>query len=125
MSIEPFIKSSNIKNSLEFYSDILDFKVIQAPDSNPEAFLSVYAFLEREGSFVHISEHSGDGAFGNVLYIRVKNLDVTYQTFLNNGLQVQDKAGITMEPVTQTCGMREFYVADPDGNRVRFGQPIA
>ena len=125
MSIEPFIKSSNIKASLEFYSDILDFKVIQAPDSSPEAFLSVYAFLEREGSFVHISEHSGDGAFGNVLYIRVKNLDLTYQTFLNNGLQVKDKAGITMEPVTQTCGMREFYVADPDGNRVRFGQPIA
>ncbi len=124
MSIEPFIKSSNIKTSLEFYSDILDFKVIQAPDPNPEDFLSVYAFLEREGSFVHISEHSGDGVFGNVLYIRVKNLDATYQAFLNNGLQVQDKAGITMEPVTQTWGMKEFYVADPDGNRIRFGQPI-
>ena len=125
MSIEPFIKSSNIKNSLEFYSDILDFKVIQAPDSNPEAFLSVYAFLEREGSFVHLSEHSGDGVFGSVIYIRIKNLDATYQALLNKCLQVKDKAGITMEPVTQTCGMREFYVADPDGNRVRFGQPIA
>ena len=125
MSIEPFIKSSNIKTSLEFYSDVLDFKVVQAPDPNPEAFLSAYTFLEREGSFVHISEHSGDGVFGNVLYIRVKNLDATYQTFLNNGLQVQDKAGVTMEPVTQTWGMREFYVADPDGNQIRFGQPIA
>ena len=124
MSIEPFIKSSNIKASLEFYSDILDFKVIQAPDPNPEAFLSVYGLLEREGSFLHISEHSGDGVFGNVLYIRVKNLDATYQAFLNNGLQVQDKAGITLEPVTQTWGMKEFYVTDPDGNRIRFGQPI-
>jgi len=72
MSIEPFIRCSDIKTSLHFYSQILDFKVIQAPDPDPEAFLSVYAFLEREGSFVHISEHSGDGVFGNVLYIRVK-----------------------------------------------------
>ena len=124
MPIEPFIKSSNIKTSLEFYSDILDFNVVQAPDPNPEAFLSAYALLEREGSFLHISEHSGDGVFGNVLYIRVKNLDATYQAFLNNGLQIQDKAGITMEPVTQTWGMKEFYVTDPDGNQIRFGQPI-
>lgn len=125
MSIEPFIKCSDIKTSLKFYSGTLDFKVIQAPDPNPEAFLSVYAFLEREGSFVHLSEHSGDGVFGNVLYVRVKDLDATYQAFLNNGLQVQDKAGVTIEPVTQTWGMREFSVKDPDGNRITFGQSCA
>jgi len=39
MSIEPFIKCSDIKTSLHFYSQILDFKVIQAPDPDPEAFL--------------------------------------------------------------------------------------
>lgn len=122
MSIEPFVKCSDIKTSLHFYSQILDFKVIQAPDPNPEAFLAVYAFLEREGSFIHLSEHSGDGVFGNVLYVRVKNLDATYQALLSNGLQVQGKAGITMEPVTQTWGMKEFSVVDPDGNRITFGQ---
>ena len=124
MSIEPFIKCSDIKTSLDFYTTIIDFKVIQEPDPNPESFLSVYSFLEREGNFVHLSEHAGDGVFGNVLYIRVKNLDETYQTFLGNGLQVQEKAGITMEPVTQTWGMKEFSVKDPDGNRITFGQKI-
>lgn len=125
MSIEPFIKCSDINTSVNFYSRILDFTVVQAPDPNPEAFLSVYAFLEREGCFVHLSEHSGDGVFGSVLYIRVENLAAIYQVFLRNGLQVRDKAGITMEPVKQTWGMEEFSVADPDGNRITFGQNLS
>ncbi len=27
-----------------------------------------------------------------------------------------------MEPIEQTWGMKEFYIADPDGNILRFGQ---
>lgn len=125
MSISPFIKCKDIKDSLRFYTNLLDFKVVQAPDPDPEAFMSMYAFLEREASFVHLSQHAGDGVFGNVIYIRVANIDKIYSGFLNNGLKIQEKSGITMEPVEQTWGMKEFYVADPDGNRIRFGQQIA
>lgn len=122
MSIEPFIKCSNIKVSFNFYTETLDFKVIRAPDSDPESFMSMYAFLERDGSFVHLSEHSGDGVFGNVIYIRVKDLNAIYNKFVKSGLKTQEKAGITMEPVTQTWGMKEFAILDPDGNRLTFGQ---
>nr|CAA6813670.1 MAG: Unknown protein [uncultured Thiotrichaceae bacterium] len=122
MSIEPFIKCSQIKASLVFYTEILDFQVIRAPDPDPESFMSVYAFLEREGNFVHLSEHSGDGVFGGVIYVRVDDIDAVYKTFIENGLKVQDKGGLTMELVVQTWGMKEFAVADPDGNRIRFGQ---
>jgi catechol 2,3-dioxygenase-like lactoylglutathione lyase family enzyme len=122
MSIEPFIKCSKIKLSLVFYSEILDFNVISAPDVDPESFMSMYAFLEREGSFLHLSEHDGDGVFGSVVYVRVKNIDDTYKKFINNGLKIQDKAGVTMTLVTQTWGMTEFAVTDPDGNRITFGQ---
>ncbi len=122
MSIEPFIKCSKIKESLDFYTETLDFKVIRAPDTDPESFMSVYAFLEREGSFVHLSEHSGDGVFGNVIYVRVDNIDITYNQFIENGLKKQNKGGLTMEPVAQTWGMKEFAVTDPDGNRLTFGQ---
>ncbi len=124
MSIEPFIKCSNIKVSLNFYANLLDFKVVQAPDPDPESFMSMYAFLKREESFVHLSQHSGDGVFGNVIYVRVKNIDKVYNDFLSNGLELQDKAGITMQPVEQTWGMKEFSVADPDRNRVTFGQRL-
>ncbi|MBT0964217.1 bleomycin resistance protein [Denitromonas iodatirespirans] len=122
MSIEPFIKCSNIKVSCSFYTETLDFKIIRAPDPDPQSFMSMYAFLERDGSFVHLSEHSGDGVFGNVIYIRVKDLNKIYNKFVKSGLKIQEKAGITMEPVTQTWGMKEFSILDPDGNRLTFGQ---
>lgn len=124
MSIEPFLKCSDIKVSLEFYTSLLDFEVLKAPDPDPESFMSMHAFLGREGSGVHLSQHAGDGVFGSVIYVRVESIDEIYNKFLSNGLKIKDKAGITMEPVAQTWGMKEFYVADPDGNRIRFGQPI-
>jgi catechol 2,3-dioxygenase-like lactoylglutathione lyase family enzyme len=126
MSIAPFLKCSDIKISLKFYTNLLDFMVVQAPDPDPdpESFMSMYAFLKRGESFVHLSQHAGDGVFGSVIYVRVKNLDKIYSEFLNNGLKIQEKAGITMKPVEQNWGMKEFYVADPDGNRIRFGQQI-
>ena len=122
MSIEPFLKCSDIKVSLNFYTNLLDFKVVQAPDPDPEAFMSMYAYLKRGESFIHLSQHAGDGVFGNVIYVQVKNIDAIYSAFLNNGLKKQEKSGITMEPVEQTWGMKEFSVADPDGNQIRFGQ---
>lgn len=124
MSINPFIRCSDIKTSLHFYTNLLDFQVIQAPDPDPDAFMSMYAFLKREDGFIHLSQHAGDGVFGNVIYVRVKSIDDIYRKFLQNGLKVQEKSGIAMEPVEQTWGMKEFYVADPDGNRIRFGQQI-
>ena len=124
MSIQPFIRCSDITVSLTFYTEILDFNILQAPDPDPSAFMSMYAFLERDGSRVHISQHAGDGAFGNVLYIQVTNLDEIYKQFTDNGLTEKDKAGITIQPVEQTWGMKEFSVADPDGNRLTFGQKL-
>lgn len=124
MSIAPFVKCSDINSSLRFYTELLDFKVAQAPDPDPEAFMSMYARLQRDGSFIHLSQHAGDGVFGNVIYVQVKDLEEIYGAFLRNGLEANGKPGITMEPVEQTWGMKEFYVADPDGNRIRFGQPI-
>lgn len=110
--------------TLHFYTNVLDFKVVQAPDSDPESFMSMYAYLERDGSYVHLSQHAGDGVFGSVIYVRVQNIDELYGAFLSNGLKAQTESGITMKPVVQTWGMKEFYVADPDGNRIRFGQEI-
>ncbi len=124
MSIEPFVKCSDIKTSLNFYTNLLDFTVVQAPDPDPESFMSMYAYLRRDGSGIHLSQHAGDGVFGSVMYIPVKDLDALYRTFLMNGLAAQEKSGITMEPIEQTWGMKEFYVADPDENRIRFGQRI-
>ncbi len=125
MTITPFIKCSDIKESLTFYTTVLDFKVAQAPDPDPESFMSMYALLQRNEHHLHLSQHAGDGVFGNVIYIQVNDIHEKYTEFLNNGLKRQEKSGLTMELTEQTWGMKEFYVTDPDGNRIRFGQPIS
>ncbi len=98
--------------------------MLQAPDPDPESFMSMYAYLKREDSDVHLSQHAGDGAFGNVIYIKVNNIDDIYKGFVNNGLKIQNLSGISMEITEQTWGMTEFYVTDPDGNHIRFGEQI-
>lgn len=124
MSVQPFIRCSKLSASLPFYSKVLDFNILQAPDPDPQSFMSMYALLEREGDRMHLSQHAGDGVFGNVIYIQVENIDAIYNTFIGNGLIEKDKGGITMQPVEQTWGMKEFSVADPDGNRITFGHRI-
>lgn len=125
MSIQPFIRCSDISKSLAFYTQILDFIILQAPDPNPESFMSMYAFLERRGHRVHLSQHAGDGEYGNVIYINVDDIEELYKSYVFNGLSVKSPGGITMEIVEQTWGMKEFAVSDPDGNRIRFGQRLA
>ena len=128
MTIEPFIKSADIKRSLDFYVNVLDFIVVQAPDPDPSSFMSNYALLAREGCNVHLSAHSSDGAFGCVLYIRVGDIDSLYRKFVDNGLQTEPLTGqpsLRIPPVDQTWGMREFSVTDPDGNKLTFGHSLS
>ncbi|MEM7195153.1 MAG: VOC family protein [Pseudomonadota bacterium] len=128
MSIEPTIKCSDISASIEFYTQILDFGVLVAPDPDPSAFMSKYACLEREGDCVHLSSHAGDGCFGGLFYVRVDDIDKLYAGFTENGLDINmpcSGAGLRIAPVDQTWGMREFSVVDPDGNKLTFGHELS
>ena len=128
MSIEPFIKCSDLSTSLAFYTKTLDFVVRVAPDPDPEAFMSKYSLIERDGDLVHLSSHAGDGVFGSLIYIRVNDLDSLYERFVDRGLSTQDSGEsprVSIKPVEQTWGMKEFGVLDPDGNKLTFGQQIS
>jgi len=118
--------STDIKRSLAFYVDVLDFSVVLAPDPDPESFMSRYAYLQRQGDGMHLSSHAGDGVFGNVVYVRVDNVDALFKQFVERGLQTMDTENfpaLTIPLTDQTWGMREFSVRDPDGNKLTFGQP--
>ncbi len=128
MSVEPFIKCSDMTRSLAFYSELLDFDVNLPPDPDPAAFMSKYAQLVRDGSIVHLSAHAGDGVYGSVVYIRVGNVDDVYTATVDRGLPIVDddeSPGIYMQLTDQTWGMREFAVRDPDGNKVKYGQLLS
>ncbi len=128
MAIEPTIKSSDISRSLEFYVGVLDFVVLQPPDSDPNAFMSKYSLISRDGCPVHLSSHGSDGVFGNILYVRVDDIEPLYNKFVANGLNTQtpnEYPSLRIPPVEQTWGMKEFSVTDPDGNKITFGHPIS
>lgn len=102
MSVQPFIRCRKMSISLPFYSETLDFNVLKEPDLDLTFFMSKYSLLEREGSRIHLSAHSGDGVFGNVIYIQAENVDFLYKKFIDGGLKLKVKGGITMELVEQT-----------------------
>ncbi len=127
MAIEPFIRCSDMRASVAFYTGVLDFELRIAPDPDPQAFMSRYALLARDGYLLHLSAHDGDGVFGSVTYVRVDDLDALYASFVARGLNIANPEclpALTMAPVEQSWGMKEFSVRDPDGNRLTFGQSL-
>lgn len=128
MSIEPFIKSSDISSSIRFYTEVLDFTVKVPPDPNPSSHDSKHAILERDGSCVHLSSHADDSVFGILIYVRVPCIDELYGRFVANGMKPFEWGKPTARqvgPVNQSWNMREFGTTDPDGNGFTFGQQIS
>ena len=127
MSIQPFIKCSDVRASLEFYTEVLDFEVVREPDSDPASFMSKYSLIERDSCLLHLSSHEDDGVFGNCIYVQVNDIDPLYRKFIDNGLNVdapQEFPSLRIPPVEQSWGMKEFSVSDPDGTKITFGHSI-
>ncbi len=74
---------------------------------------------------IQLSQHAGDGVFGCAVNFRVKDVDGLFRKFVERGLDPtrHDDSPVHCGPVDQTWGIREFYVMDPDGNTLRFGEP--
>ncbi len=128
MSIEPFIRSSDLERSIEFYTQVLDFRVLVSPDSDTTSPLSNYALIEREGERIHLSKNEGDGAFGILIYVRVEKIEELVAKFFENGLTRQGGSReeiIRIELTEQTWGMKEFGIFDPDKNKITFGESIS
>jgi uncharacterized glyoxalase superfamily protein PhnB len=51
------------------------------------------------------------------LYLRTKDADAQYES-------LKDKVEIVQEPITRFYGMREWYMKDPDGYILCFGQEM-
>ena len=117
MNIIPIIRCKDIDRSMVFYTQVLDFEVLNPGEEFP------YRLLIREGARLDIS--SLDGAIDSCVYIEVENVDYLFKKFVQRGLNISsDKSGVHGGPIDQTWGMREFYIDDPDHNTLRFGQEI-
>jgi len=108
--------------SVVFYTSILGFKK-KYPEANDTDWVIDIVLGDAE---IQLSQHAGDGAFGCAINIRVRGVDALFEKFIERGLDTSghENSPVHRGPMNQTWGIREFYVTDPDGNTLRFGEPI-
>jgi catechol 2,3-dioxygenase-like lactoylglutathione lyase family enzyme len=119
MAIIPILKCRNIKPSVKFYTEVLDFRLADQSDLNDPAHI----VLRRAGDTLFLSSHMGDGMFGQHVVVMVEDVDALFQKFKRRGLVPPERdSPVHQGPIDQTWGTREFYVDDPDGNTIVFTQ---
>lgn len=109
----PVLHVSNSAAAEEFYCNLLGFRqtFIYRPFGGPDP---CYMGLTRDGAVLHVSSFSGDGVSGGVVFLLVEDVDELHMELAAKGMQ------IAMGPTDQSWGNREMYVADTDGNSIRF-----
>ncbi len=76
-----------------------------------EAGFPLYVGLRRDGAQLHLSEHAGDARPDTLVYIWVDDIDPMAAEF-----------GAAIEGLPWA---RQIELTDPDGNRLRVGQPTS
>ncbi len=110
----PTIPVRDIAMALAFYCDVLGFKKT-FENGNPV----VFAILERDDAEVHLTlQPDHQPSSYNVLHLLVSDARALHAHLENSG------ARIVKGLRDQTYGLRDFIVADPDGNRLDIGQPL-
>ncbi|MBL7696590.1 MAG: VOC family protein [Chitinophagaceae bacterium] len=122
MKLIPLFKCRNMGAALDFYTKIIGFK-LKYPNESAD---DVVVDLINDEAELQLTTSESDSLFGSVVNILVDDVDSRFQEFINRGLDTSSKkdSPVHQGPVDQTWGMREFYVTDPDGNTLRFRQPL-
>lgn len=106
--IMPDIPLSNVPAGIAYYRDVLGFSInYQQHDLGVMDRDSVRILL-----VARTPQHTGIGS----CYVYIRDADALYEELLANG------ANIPAPPVSQPWGLREFYVLDPEENRIGFAQ---
>ncbi len=109
----PLLASADISASTAWYRDKLGFSVKLA--------LNEYGIVERDHVELHFwlckERHIAENTSA---YIRVEGIDD-----MHRAMQPAGEGGRITEVSNRSWGMREFYVIDPDGNLLRFGEQLA
>jgi catechol 2,3-dioxygenase-like lactoylglutathione lyase family enzyme len=112
----PQLRMSSWERTRRFYADGLGFAVDWEHRFEPG--LPVFAQLTREGLSLFVTEHGGDCAAGGAAYFVVDDVDALHR-------ELRDRGIVGAEPAADTpWGTRELTIVDPDGNRLRFANPV-
>ena len=118
IQITPFMHVQDIESALQFFKDILGFKVLHR--SNDPG----YAYVEREGCAFRILQ-STEAKYGErdfAYYIDVRDVDKLYAE-LKPKLDTLPPSHV-FGPKDQSYLQRELLIRMPDGNVLGFGAAI-
>lgn len=99
----------DLQRSREFYRDVLGLAIYREFGEGPQrgtVFFLGGGLLELSGQ---AEQPAGDAV---ALWLQVRDVDATHEELAGRGVEV------LREPRTEPWGLREMWVADPDGVRV-------
>jgi catechol 2,3-dioxygenase-like lactoylglutathione lyase family enzyme len=106
----------NLDASASYYRDKLGFTTSWADGG--------WHFLVRDKCYIMLGECPDDVSASEInnhsyfAYIDVKDIDMLYEEFAANGVDILTK------PVDKPWGQREFAIRTIDGHRIMFGEQI-
>ncbi len=120
MKLIPLLRCNDLKESIAFYTNVLDFELKYPEESNNEWVIDL---INGDAELILASM---DGTPRIAVYIKVDNVDTIFNKYINRGLVIPNNPNspVHNSPIDQTWGMREFYINDPSGNTLRFATPI-
>lgn len=122
MNLEPLIYVSDLQKSIEFYCDLLGFRLGKLyPNKKAPTYASV--FIGKDKLMLCLARKTnrkfhakGLGSSGAQFFVQVENVNEIWK-------KVKDRVEI-LDPIeTKAWGDREFTVKDPDGCLISFYSP--
>jgi catechol 2,3-dioxygenase-like lactoylglutathione lyase family enzyme len=121
MKMIPIFRCTSMKESLRFYTQVLDFDLFE-----PGATADDWVVALRNGdAALLLTRLEGDQQLGINVNVLVEDVDGLFTRYTQRGLDQSHRreSPVHLQPTDQSWGSREFYVTDPDGNTLRFVQP--
>lgn len=112
-SIAPTYVVKDMERAVAYYRDVLGFDPLFLHGDPP-----TYAVLKRDDVHIHLfpehMEHHQAG-FSNC-YVNVDNVEALHREYVSKGVP------IVHELKVKSYGMKDFVIADLDGNHLGFGE---
>lgn len=114
--INPKLPMRDKKTTRDFYISKLGFKDIGSADFDG------YLMVQKDNIQIHFFEFKAIEPTENYgqVYIRSNNIEMLYQSMLDNKLSIHPAGSLQTKP----WGQKEFSILDPDNNLLTFGQSV-
>ncbi len=109
LSSRVLLRPLDLEGSLQFYGDTLSLAVYRQFGEGSSR--GVVFFLG--GGFLEVSGHAATAPGHNVsLWLQVRDVDAAHDELRDRGVE------ILRSPTDEPWGLREMWIADPDGVRI-------